>query len=290
MKSVALVTYQGCRDLSDDDQQLLSPLRDRYILGVPVLWDDPTVDWQRFAGIVLRSTWDYPTRRTEFQGWLERIEAMGLPFWNDPALVRWNLDKRYLLDLATRGFKIPTTVSIARGDIAQLRATLDEWKWETAVLKPTISNAGLDIARIDSVQSDLSKPAIELVHKTDVLLQEFVPEILSEGEWSLIYFGGAFSHAVLKQPGADDFRVHSQWGGATKAASPPPGALLEAQRLVLAVYPTPLYARVDGVLRGESFVLMELELIEPSLFLLYDSHAAGRFADAIASRVGTPSG
>jgi glutathione synthase/RimK-type ligase-like ATP-grasp enzyme len=285
MKRVALVTYQGCLDLSEDDQKLLLPLRDRSLLGVPVSWDDPDIDWQEFAAIILRSTWDYPERQTEFMRWLERLETLDLPVWNDPALVRWNLDKRYLLDLEQRGFTIPYTVLIPRGDVTGLSAALEQWRWEKGVLKPTISNAGTGIATVDATRNEIPEPVLELVQTRDVLMQEFIPEILAEGEWSLVFVEGTFSHAVSKRPGRDDFRVHARWGGTTISAAPPPAALAHTQRLIESLSPCPLYARVDGVLQGEDFILMELELVEPSLVLLYDSSAADRFAQAIASRV-----
>ena len=115
----------------------------------------------------------------------------------------------------------------------------------------------------------------------DCLVQPFVPEVQDPGEWSLIFLDGVFSHAVVKRPAAGDFRVQEEFGGTRHPADAPPELVAQAERVLALAGERTLYARVDGVVRGGLFQLLELELVEPSLFLDVVPAAAERFADAV---------
>lgn len=262
---IALVTWSGLPQLAADDQLVGEELsRDGHDV-VATVWDDAQVAWQSFDAIVIRSTWDYHKRVDEFRAWLA---ALGdAPLWNPRAVVERNLHKSYLLDLPN---SVPTRI-VQPGERVDVR--------ERAVVKPTISATAFRTEIVD-------RP---FVAAFEALVQPFVEEITTKGEWSLIFLGGDFSHAVLKRPRAGDFRVQSDFGGSAEAANPP-RALIDDARAVLATIGEPcLYARVDGVERDGRLLLMELELTEPSLFLDRDSNAPRRFADAIA-RMGSRRG
>jgi hypothetical protein len=197
--------------------------------------------------VAVRSCWDYHLRVAEFDAWIERV-ARVTTLINAPSLLRWNLHKSYLLGLAAQGVRIPASQLV-----------------RNVVIKPAVSASAYQTHYL----------------RDDALVQEFVSEVATAGEWSLLFFDGAFSHAVLKRPRADDFRVQEELGG---SATPqiPPETLIEFARGVLAlVQPMPVYARVDLVERDAGITLMELELIEPSLFLRADPDATERFVAAL---------
>jgi len=274
---IALVTWSGLPPLSSDDGLLRDELLRHGADVTAAVWDDPAVDWSSFDSIVLRSTWDYHKRLGEFAAWLERMEP--LPLWNPVRTVRPNLHKGYLLELERRGVPIVTTMLVPRGSSPGL---LRERKWRRAVVKPAVSATAF---RTFVVNGETLDPAIEeLLAQSDVLVQPFVDEITSAGEWSLIFLGGTFSHAVLKTPAGGDFRVQNEFGGFATPTRPNPHLIEQAAR-VLETNGSPwLYARVDGVDRDGTFVLMELELTEPSLFLDADPAAPGRLATAVLAR------
>ncbi len=277
--NLALVTWSNLPNLTEDDRLLLPELRALGAEAQAVVWDDPDVAWESFDGIVLRSCWDYHLRIAEFSVWLQRLEEIRAHVINPAPMVRWNLDKRYL-----RGLALPTVPTVwlerhARVDLASLLRTHG---WQCAVVKPAISasafgtfvTTGDDQARVD-----------ELLAHSALLVQPFVDEVVSLGEWSLMYFDGVFSHAVVKRSREGDFRVQSEFGAAT-TLTPVPTGLLEQAEAALAVAPVrPTYARVDGVMIDGVFTLMELELIEPVLFLGMHEGSAARFAKAVVERV-----
>ena len=246
---IALVTWSGLPELAADDRLLLEHLPAR-----AVAWDDEAVDWNAFDAIVLRSTWDYHKRIDEFRAWIDRLDASGARLWNPPALLRWNTHKRYLIDLAARGVNVVPTILVPSGS--------------RFVTKPAVSATAY------------RTNVVENAEPSDLLLQPFIDEVVSGGEWSLIFFAGAFSHAVIKRTRTGDFRVQSDFGGSFERAQPDASLIADAQDVLHAVEEPWLYARVDGVVRDGRLLLMELEMTEPSLFL--DAAAAARFADAIA--------
>jgi glutathione synthase/RimK-type ligase-like ATP-grasp enzyme len=214
------------------------------------------------------------------------MEAEKVPLFNPPALVRWNSDKRYLRDLEQRQVRVVPTRFIEPGQSCDLAAQLRELDWSRAVIKPAVSAGawrthlvgGAEEAR--ARQSDLD----EMLVDSAVLIQPFLPEITDEGEWSMFFFGGAFSHAILKTPVAGDFRSQPMFGASFKSVTPPPSMMRAAEGVLGKLPEAPLYARVDGVRRGDDFLLMEVELIEPYLFLPADPGAIDRYVRAVADR------
>jgi len=274
VKQVALVTYSGCPELTDDDRLLVPSLRRRGVEAVPVVWDSP-VDWARFDLIILRSCWDYHLRADEFIQWIGELERSCVPLRNSASLVRWNADKRYLRQLEHQGARIPQTVWIGNDEEADVNAILESQGWDSAVVKPTVSASAHRLKRVFKVE-----PVVRV--KGPAMVQQFIPEVLAPGEWSLVFIGGEFSHSVVKVPTPGDFRVQSQFGGTARLAQPDPDTVAAANEIVDALPERPLYARVDGTEDERGFVLMEVELIEPVLFLGL-GRASARLAEEIVS-------
>jgi len=285
MKRIAFVTHAGLPGLSDDDRLAVEELTRRGAEVTPAVWDDPGVQWSGFDSVVLRSTWDYHLKLASFLDWLDRLEREGVPLWNPAAVVRANVDKGYLVDLAVAGIPVVPTVRVERASAADLAAILDERGWTDAVIKPAVSASAFRTWRTSRSQAAAEQSTFEeLLATSPALVQPFLPEIQTRGEWSIIFLGGEHSHSVLKRPREGDFRVQEHLGGWSEPDAPGPGLIAQA-RAVVETIPGPwLYARVDGVERDAGLLLMELELTEPSLFLGTGREAPARFAEAILAR------
>lgn len=270
-------------DLTDDDRTAVPVFASRRMAVVPVVWTEPLPP--ALDALVLRSTWDYHLQLSRFLGWVDSIEAAGIELFNRPATLRWNVDKKYLLEVEARGVPIVPTRYAARGSGVALGSLLREVRWREAVVKPCVSGGAFETWRAGANEADSVRFARQL-ELMDCLIQPFVPELVSEGEWSLLFFGSRYSHAVLKRPVVGDFRVQEEFGGKFEAAEAPAGIVEAAARALEASGQETRYARVDGVVRSGRFELMELELVEPSLFLETNAGAAERFAAAIADALG----
>ncbi len=267
--SLALVTCSLQPTLYAEEGELPSLIRAHGVAVDVVSWDDATVDWARFSAVVVRSTWDYFERYDEFCRWLDQVQAVARVF-NPPELMRWNSDKRYLRELAARGVRIVPTVFCEPGEPANLASIVSAHEWSRVVIKPAVSGNAyrthlLDVS--DSAERERGQRLVDdILQSTAVLVQPFFPEIKSEGEYSFFFFEGVLSHAIIKRPVPDDYRVQFGYGGTAVAVDAVP--LYEQARAVLDQLPEPpTYARIDGVRRGADFFLMEAELIEPYLFL-----------------------
>jgi hypothetical protein len=278
----ALATYAKLPTLNDDDGLLISALGELGVTAVPAVWDSPDVRWEEFPTVLVRSCWDYHRRLREFLAWIDRLEQSGVALWNRPALLRWNSHKAYLRDLATHGVPVVPTRWLARGDRTELAELLRREGWRDAVIKPAVSASATGAWRTSAARATADQPRLdELLQGWDVMVQPFMPDVVEPGEWSIVFLGNRFSHAVLKRPASGDYRVQWEFGGSALAAAPPDHLIADAERVLAATPGETVYARVDGVERDGRLLLMELELIEPHLFLGWDRGAAGRLAAAL---------
>jgi glutathione synthase/RimK-type ligase-like ATP-grasp enzyme len=279
---IAFVTYEGLPELNADDRRAAVALDDLGLRTDAVRWDDPRVDWLGYRAVVLRSTWDYHRRIDEFHAWIDRMEATGTRLWNPPRVLRWNADKRYLAGIAHPSLAPPPTAILERGSLVNLPGLLEARGWSEAVLKPAISADGFSTegTSLDRAASDQAV-LDAMLGRGDVVVQRLVPEIRTNGEISMMFFRGVFSHAVSKRPQAGEFRVQERLGGTITRADPPSGLVEHAHALLDVHAQGYLYARVDVVAAAERFVLMEIELLEPSLYLEHHPPAAQAFALAI---------
>jgi glutathione synthase/RimK-type ligase-like ATP-grasp enzyme len=280
---IALATSADLPSLTADDCLLLEPLAKRGIQPEAATWSDPAYKWASCDMVVIRSCWDYHLRIAEFLHWVESLEALGVQVWNSPEIIRWNSNKSYLRELEAKGISVVPTLWFERGPAISLADELRRTGWQQAVVKPRVSATAhrTQLIRVEDAQSAQSL-FDELRSGPGVMVQKFMEPIVREGEWSLMFFDGEFSHAVLKTPKAGDFRVQHDFGGHERSAQAPVPAMQAAEKAVRAAGDT-LYARVDGVMDGDEFRLMELELIEPALFLGESPGSAEKFAAAIAA-------
>lgn len=278
------LAFLGMDDLGvyvSDDDLAYAPLGELGWNVEIVPWRARGVRWERFAGVVIRTPWDYPEDPPGFVRALERVEASGVPLANPLALVRANLRKTYLLELGRRGCPVPRTEVVGALDAATLAAFVRSAGEHGAVVKPVVGASGWEAFRVQAGDPTGAERALRALAGREVLLQPFLPSVLSRGERSLVYFAGAFSHALDKVPVAGEFRVQEEHGGVVEGVVPDARSLEIAERIVALLEPIPLYARVDLVWDTAGPVLMELELIEPSLYLRTNPEGPARFAAAV---------
>lgn len=275
---IAIATCAAYPELKGDDELLRGALRRRGCEASLVVWDGGGTDWRGFDLCLVRSTWDYHDKYDEFLAWTRRAAA-ATALHNPADLIAWNSDKRYLRQLAKAGVPTVPTLWIERGSDVDLEALLAERGWEEAVVKPVVDLGAKNLRR---VRADEANDALaDVLERQEAMVQPFLPSLEAEGEISLIYVEGELSHTVRKRPAAGDFRVQSIWGGTVAAAKAETRHVEVAERALSQLEKTPLYARVDLVadLNGNP-ALIELELIEPNLYLSTDPAAADRLAEA----------
>lgn len=294
-RRIALVTSAALAQLLLDEQRLLAALRGLGVHAEPAVWDDPRVSWSDFDGVLIRTCWDYFLCPADFLAWLAAVERAGPAIWNPPDLVRWNADKRYLRALADRGVGIIPTHWLEPGASVSLADLLSARQWEdAAVVKPAIAASAHGLWRTSGETAPQDQARLDrLLAQGAALVQPFVPEVVTAGEWSFVFLGATFSHAVRKLPRDGDFRVQQSFGGSASPSVASPALVDDAQRALeagcaaagMTTYDT-LYARVDGIERDSRLLVMELECIEPQLFLVAQPGAVDRLADAVVRALG----
>ncbi|KAB1193007.1 hypothetical protein GJR96_05945 [Haloferax sp. MBLA0076] len=290
MTSIALATCEELPSLVDDDASFLDALRDRGVTAEPTVWSDETVEWSDYDAVVVRSIWDYYKRPDEFTAWVDELDTSSCTVLNSVETLRWNSHKFYLRDLERHGISTLPTEYVEQGGDVSLTSVFDDRGWDELVVKPAVSAGAFETKRIGREDAEAEQSWVEsLVARKDVLVQEFADDI-TDGEWSLVFFGDGFSHAVVKRPESGDYRVQEKHGGSVHVETPSESLREHARDVVDAVADEmdgdrPLYARVDGVERDGDFVLLEVELIEPELFFRVDAGAGGLLSDAILDRL-----
>lgn len=267
--SVLLLTAARLPALSADDQPLVAAFRDAGWAAQPTIWSGPIPDADL---AIIRSCWDYTDRPADFLATVEAI-ATRMPLWNPPDTVRWNAHKRYLLELAAAGVPVPDAVLLAAGESADPGDVGRAVGSAQLVVKPAVGASGQGVHRVGA---DDGAAWHRATAGREVLVQPFLSEVVTGGEWSLMYFHGGYSHAVIKRAHPGEFRVQEEHGGSVEVAEPGRDIQAAAERALAAVPHPWHYARVDGVIHRGRFVVMELELIEPQLFLTGNDPAAAR--------------
>jgi hypothetical protein len=283
---IALATSREVPTLTDDDRLLLNEFSRRGAAVTAAVWDDAAVRWTAFDRVVIRSCWDYHRRPVEFLAWLDSLERQGVPLWNPPKLLRWNSHKSYLRDLEASGVTVAPTAWLDHGSDVSLSQLLGERGWDEAVIKPAISASAFRTWKVssrDAADPRTQRALEDLLAGGDVLVQPFISEIARSGEWSLVFFAEEFSHGILKRPAIGDFRVQSEYGGQVIEVEPPAAVVAGAKEAAAKIRGPWAYARIDGVASETGVTLMEMELIEPYLFLSSHPEAPARFADALAA-------
>lgn len=287
MPFIVLATSLESPDITPSDRLYADALERRgcRVTGVP--WDGPREAFVGADAVVLRATWGYYRALRAFEGWTETMAA-ATRLLNPIGLVRWNLRKDYVGKLAAAGIRVPQSHVVACEADAVAKVLADAG-WDQAVVKPASGASGHSVELVK--RATLLKQVAGLsdeARASGVVVQEFLPEI-AEGELSLVYFDGVFSHAIRKRPPPGEFRSNSRYGP-TRTAEAPPREVTEQGAACLAALPEmPLYARVDGVVRpseqGGTLIVIEVEVLEPALFMEFDPPSAERFADATLRRL-----
>jgi glutathione synthase/RimK-type ligase-like ATP-grasp enzyme len=285
MKKCAFLTLDEQGDYVIDDEHAIAPLEQLGWQVSTLSWRQSHTPWSEFDVVVVRSTWDYWDDIPAFLETLRRIDSM-TRLANPLDVIHWNLEKTYLRDLEGNGIGVVPTLwpeSVSPASFPGFFARLGS---DELVIKPVVGANGDDAYRV-SAADDVRR--LEWIcdrfrHKRG-MVQTFMPSVLSEGEYSLFYFNGAFSHAILKIPKGSEFRSQEEHGSEIRPAEPEEKLLLRGRQVLETLSAIPLYARVDFVRDDQQdFVVMELELIEPSMYLRTDPEAPGRFARAIDQR------
>jgi hypothetical protein len=287
---VAVATCAALPPGFDDDRRLIAALAERGAEAAHAVWDDPAVRWERFDRVVLRTTWDYPRKHEAFLAWIDSVDGR---LQNPARLVRWNSDKRYMADLAEAGIPAMRTRFVEPGDeLPPLEGEI--------VVKPTVSVGGRLTGRFSPPTYDEARRLVRRLHEEGrvAMIQPYASAVDWAGETALVFIAGRFSHAAHKLPVLRPDEVapmrEDEIGGAEVMYGPDivgPGTAREEQvdvgRAAIDFLRArfgrdPLYARVDMVdgPDGEPVVL-ELEAVEPNLFLAMSPGAAGRLADAL---------
>lgn len=281
---LAIVTSADLPELFGGEKHLIPALRELGINTTICIWDDPAINWQAFDALIIRCPWDYHEKLPAFLAWLDYLRDLRIRVINDLDTLQWNLNKKYLFELSQQQLPVIPSWCLSPSDQRTLPELMDLLATQELVVKPVQSAGAWRTLRVnrdnlEQVNRDFSAWRCE----QEFLVQPFMPEIMQEGEWSLIFFQGEYSHALIKRAKAGDFRVQSDHGGTVHAIDAPAAMQAQALQILQAVKRMPCYARVDGVVCDGQFMLMELELLEPELFLELDPQAPQRFAQAIVA-------
>lgn len=262
-------------------------------LGIPPLnalgwtvetlpWRSGNADWDQLDAVYIGTPWDYPDDPDGFLAALAAIDRSCSVLVNPLSLVRWNLSKTYLRDLEEKGAAIVPSIwrdSLDAGMLDDLFAACNS---EQVIIKPVVSTNAADTFLLGpDIDKQTREQLLRTFRQRPFVVQPFIRAILSEGEYSLFYLGGEYSHAIQKVPKATDFRVQEEHGGSIESVQPEPRLIQTADSVLAKVDPAPVYARCDFVRDDDGrFLVMELEIIEPSLYLRMNADAPLRFAKA----------
>ncbi len=283
MKQAAFLSMDSLDGFVSDDELAVGPLR---MLG----WNVTTVSWRnregwgRFDMVIIRTPWDYHHEAKKFLQVLETITTSGTSLQNSIELVKWNIQKTYLRDLQEKENHIVPTLWREPGTSAEMvESFFDEFQSDEIILKPVVSANADNTFRLARNNGILPFDLLERTFGArPYMAQPFMRNIVSEGEYSLFYFGGQFSHAILKTPKHGDFRVQEEHGGIITAVKADATLIRSGERVMRSLPEIPLYARVDFVRDDESeFAIIEVELIEPALYFRMDAGAPKRFASVV---------
>jgi len=280
--NVAVITASDIIDADNEFGELADRLREKGI-GTQVTPWDRDVEWDNFSMVLNRGPWDYFKRLPDFLSFIRRA-GDSTSVENSPETIVWNSNKSYLGDLARRNVPtVPThfLYKAHRGRIGELLRSMDH---EDIIIKPAVAAGAEGALRTKAGDEEAFVHINQLLRTGDVLVQPLISSVLQEGEYSLVFFDGEFSHAVRKTPADGDFRVQQRHGGLVESWLPTEQQLSVAKQAIAVAPITPLYARVDLLMINEQPVVTELELIEPDLFLGHCDDGLDRFTDAIARR------
>lgn len=253
------------------------------VTAAPTAWTDHVMDasgLKDFPLVLGVLTWGYYERHPDWLAATTLWGAAGVRVANPASVLNWNSDKSYLRRLETAGVPIPPTAWSDGVTHTEVDAAFDRFGTETLVIKPTVSGGAWKTVKLSRGETLIDAP------DGPAMIQPFLPDLVAKGELSLLFFGGRFSHAVMKRAKAGDFRVQVQYGGDyVHVPEPPAAAAALAERVLAAIEEPLLYARVDMVEAEGTWLLMEAELVEPDFYLSQAPDGGRLFAEAVRERL-----
>ncbi len=283
---IALVTCDALGDydngVENEDERLIRYLSHKGNEIVPQSWTDASVDWKSYDFLLVKSPWDYFDKPIAFSEWLHEMESQGIVMFNSATTIRWNANKMYMQEIADAGFPVVPFQMLPKNSHFEAKVFFELFNTKTLIFKPLVGGGAKNTFKISPENKGVTEEnANELLKNEAYLVQPFVSEIVENGEVSLVYFGGKFSHAVQKMPKAGDFRVQHFFGGQILPIAPSGELRQLGERIIQDFAADTLYGRVDLVETATGFQLMELELIEPFLFLFTNPLADDNYYDAL---------
>lgn len=293
-----MLTITTCRTYPQPPQNLLPLAAELEKRGIPTSFR-PWQDAPDTPFILPLCAWDYAETPQDFAAWIRSAAARGQRFSNPPGLMLWNMDKRYLTDLSERGINaiesiyMPSESTGGNPDPMQhyraIQQIMQRQGWREAVVKPAVGQSGKGVCKIRLHQTGtpdaILPPDAPHSFSDGLIIQPYIRQIEHTGETSLVFFNGRFSHAVCRRPPKGEWRANSAYGAVIRPVHPPDFAVANAQAVLHTLPHIPPYARVDGIITGGIFLLNELELIEPALYLHTCAQAAARFAESITAQI-----
>jgi glutathione synthase/RimK-type ligase-like ATP-grasp enzyme len=285
-KRVAFLSTDNLEKFFTYDKLLIEPMKNIGWIAEEVSWRNENVNWSDYDSVIVRSTWDYQNDSEKFIGVLEKINCVS-HLENDLDLMKWNMNKNYLFDLEQNGVKIVDTIWERKFNRNLAHEYFDKLGTDEIIIKPNISANADNTFRLTREKLDKNLGQLEKIFTArEFMVQPFLNSIIEEGEYSLFFFNGKFSHSVLKKPKENDFRVQEEHGGDIQPFKVSSKLILIAENIIKKLSTIPLYGRVDLVRTKENeFALIELELIEPSLYLNKDDQSPAKFVKAFEERI-----
>jgi glutathione synthase/RimK-type ligase-like ATP-grasp enzyme len=251
-------------ELFEEDKLLQRGFEAQGFEATPVVWNRPDIDWNEFDIALIRSTWDYLDEQELFLQVLSQIEASTCKLFNPLEAVHWNIDKHYLFDLERWGISIIPTYLASNVETEVLHHIFADKGWRTAVIKPMVGLAASYTHKVTLDELAGTLRTLKVSHpEQEFMLQPFIESVVSEGEWSFIYFNQKLSHVLLKKPAPNDYRVQGIYGGTIQPAEPHPDDLFQVEAVMAKLPFDLLQARLDFVRVDGRLSIIEVELIEP---------------------------
>jgi glutathione synthase/RimK-type ligase-like ATP-grasp enzyme len=280
---LGLITCERLPNLYGIDVDMI-PIFETYgITAYPAVWSDDSINWSSFDGLLIRSPWDYFERYQAFSNWLNTIISLNVPLYNSAATLLLNIDKIYLKLLTQNGLPIIPTIFSKAPDLEKV---LENCNWDEMVIKPSVSGGSYLTERFDaSRRNEIITWAADQDRSLTWLVQPFIPEIISHGEVSILFFDGEFSHGVIKTPKDGDYRIQSQFGGLYQKYDPSPDDIDMSLKALHSLDPDFLYGRVDMVPIDGVMHIMEVEMIEPDLYFSVYPDKLPIFVNKVIQRI-----
>lgn len=283
---IAYITYENVgkytSSVADEDAILLSFLKKKGLNIHEEIWTDEQVTWENYTHLLIKSPWDYFDKYEQWTQWLNHIKSLNLIVINPLKTIEWNSDKHYLKEIENDGLKTTPTQFIEKGASSDIKTFFDFFATPELVVKPSVSGGSKNTMRFNAENvAEIQELLNGFLKQEAYMVQPFIEEIANEGEWSFLFFNGKFSHSLIKKAKAGDFRVQHYLGGTIHPQIPSKQQIEAIQPYVYQFAKGCLYARVDGFYRNGEFYLMELELIEPFLFLFTEPQSYENYYQAL---------